>query len=184
MWIMDSIAGNGAEENPLLWSRRSVLRMLVIAGVLPPVLGSQSGLAPAAATELTTTGGAYADALRRLDKPDLAFAQVAQLVGQNHRMTFFQATWNGGASIVRDLEVKHDGGWLPVTDPAHRFDEQWLVLEGTLPAGSAPELYGPLTPSWLGFTSFQVLGPQAIELTTSTDDFDLVVRWRLEGANP
>lgn len=29
-----------------------------------------------------------------------------------------------------------------------------------------------------------MLGPQAIELTTSTDDVDLVVRWRLEGAQP
>ncbi|MEU4017313.1 hypothetical protein AB0E56_18810 [Microbacterium sp. NPDC028030] len=58
------------------------------------------------------------------------------------------------------------------------------MLEGTLPTGSAPELYGPLSPSWLGFTSYQLLGPQAIELTTSTDDFDLVVRWRLDGANP
>jgi len=181
---MDSIAGNGAEHNPLLWSRRSVLRMLVIAGVLPPVLGSPYGSAPAAATELTTSGGVYADALRRLDKPNLAFTQVAQLVGDDHRMTFFQATWDGGATIVRDLEVKRNGGWLAITDPAHRFDEQWLVLEGTLPSGSAPELYGPLTPSWLGFTSFQVLGPQAIELTTSTDDVDLVVRWRLEGAHP
>lgn len=161
-----------------------MLRMLVIAGVLPPVLGSHANGGSAAATEVTTVGGAYADALRRLDKPNLAFDRIAQLVGQNHRMTFFQATWDGGATIVRDLEVAHNGGWLPVTDPAHRFDEQWLVLEGSLPAGSAPELYGPLTPSWLGFTSFQVLGPQAIELTTSTDDIELVVRWRLEGAAP
>ncbi|MGV2903006.1 hypothetical protein ACNPM4_15150, partial [Microbacterium sp. AGC62] len=97
---MDSMPGDGAEDNPLLWSRRSVLRALVIAGVLPPVLGSSYGAAPAAATELTTTGGAYADALRRLDKPNLAFTQVAQLVGQNHRMTFSQATWDGGATIV------------------------------------------------------------------------------------
>lgn len=114
-----------------------MLRMLVIAGVLPPVLGSSSGSAPAAATELTTPGGVYADALRRLEKPNLAFSQVAQLVGQNHRMTFLQATWDGGATIVRDLEIKHNGGWLSITDPAHRFDEQWLVLEGALPTGSA-----------------------------------------------
>ena len=161
-----------------------MLRMLVIAGVLPPVLGAQTAGGSAAATELPTATGAYADALRRLDKPNLAMTQVAQLVGTNHRMTFFQATWDGGATIVRDLEVAHDGGWLAVTDAAHRFDEQWVVLKGSLPSGSAPELYGPLAPSWLGFTSFQVLGPQAIELRTSTDDVELVVRWRLEGDNP
>ncbi|WP_407360271.1 hypothetical protein [Microbacterium sp. LBN7] len=181
---MNSISDAGADDDSLLWSRRTVLRMLVIAGVLPPVIGAHPGIASAAATEITTVGGAYPDALRRLDKPNLAFAQVAQLEGENHRMTFFQATWDGGATIVRDLEVRHDGGWLPLTDPEHRFDEQWVVFEGTLPSGSAPELYGPLAPSWLGFTSFQVLGPQAIELSTSTDDVDLVVRWRLEGANP
>ncbi|MEU4017314.1 hypothetical protein AB0E56_18815, partial [Microbacterium sp. NPDC028030] len=100
MWIMDSIVGNDAEDNPALWSRRSVLRMLVIAGVLPPVLGSQTGTAAAAATQLTTTGGGYADALRRLDKPNLVFTQIAQLVGQSHRMTFFQASWDGGGTIV------------------------------------------------------------------------------------
>ena len=181
---MDSISSAGADDDSLLWSRRTVLRMLVIAGVLPPVLGAHPGIASAAATQVTTAGGAYPDALRRLDKPNLAFSQVAQLEGENHGMTFFQARWEGGATIVRDLEVSHDGGWLALTDPEHRFDEQWVVFAGTLPSGSAPELYGPLTPSWLGFTSFQVLGPQAIELSTSTDDVDLVVRWRLEGANP
>ena len=173
----------GAGGDPLLWSRRSVLRMLVIAGVLPPVLGSQPGMA-AATTGGSTVSGSYADALRRLDKPNLSLTQIAQLVGQNHRMTFHRAQWDGGETIVRDLEVAHDGGWLLLTDPAHRFDEQWVVLTGTLPSGSAPELYGPLVPSWLGFTSYQVLSSQAIELRTSTDDVDLVVRWRLEGANP
>ncbi|QNA93105.1 hypothetical protein [Microbacterium sp. Se63.02b] len=52
---MDSIAGDEAQDNPALWSRRSVLRMLVIAGVLPPVLGSQTGNASAAVAQLTTT---------------------------------------------------------------------------------------------------------------------------------
>ncbi|MEV4667969.1 NEW3 domain-containing protein [Microbacterium sp. LWO12-1.2] len=180
---MDSKMNAEPDDGSLLWSRRSVLRMLVIAGVLPPVVGAPLGAAaPASAT--TTTPGAYPDALRRLAKPNLALSQIAQLVGQNHRMTFYRAQWDGGETIVRDLEVAHDGGWLLLTDPAHRFDEQWIVFEGTLPAGSAPELYGPLQPSWLGFTSHQVLGTQAIELRTSTDDIDLVVRWRLEGANP
>ncbi|WP_341974119.1 hypothetical protein [Microbacterium sp. LWO13-1.2] len=181
---MDSISNAEANDGPLLWSRRSVLRMLVIAGVLPPVLGTQAEMAAASPSQLTGASGSYPDALRRLDMPNLSFAQVAQLIGPNHRMTFFQASWDGGETIVRDLEVAHDGGWLAVTDPAHRFDEQWVVLKGTLPSGSAPELYGPLSPSWLGFTSFQLLGSQAIELSTSIDDVDLVVRWRLEGENP
>ena len=116
-----------------------MLRMLVIAGVLPPVLGAQTAGGSAAATELPTAIGAYADALRRLDKPNLAVTQVAQLVGTNHRMTFFQATWDGGATIVRELEIMHEGGWLAVTDPAHRFDEQWVVLKGAGAYGSAPE---------------------------------------------
>ncbi|WP_146114241.1 hypothetical protein [Microbacterium sp. MYb72] len=185
---MDSISNTGAGDDATLWSRRAVLRMLVIAGVLPPVLGGSPSSASASmmgvGATVTGTGGAFPDALRRLTKPNLALTQVAQLVGQNHRMTFHHATWDGGETIVRDLEVKRNGAWLPITDQAHRFDEQWVVLTGTLPSGSAPELYGPLATSWLGFTSYQVLGPQAIELRTSTDDVDLVVRWRLEGDNP
>lgn len=160
-----------------------MLRMLVIAGVLPPVLGDSFGATLAASAD-TAPVGSHPDALRRLPKPNLAFTQVAQLVGQNHRMTFFRAQWDGGETIVRDLEVAHNGGWLLLTDPAHRFDEQWIVFEGTLPSGSAPELYGPLQPSWLGFTAHQVLGSQAIELRTSTADVELTVRWRLEGENP
>ncbi|MFK4851599.1 hypothetical protein ACI3KT_08195 [Microbacterium sp. ZW T6_19] len=183
---MDSTPNSEEEDRPLQWSRRSVLRMLVIAGVLPPVLGGYDSAASASIMpmEPTTSSGAYPDALRRLSMPNLSVSQIAQLTGSGHRMTFFRATWDGGETIVRDLEVAHGGGWLPVTDTAHRFDEQWVVLAGTLPSGSAPELYGPLTPSWLGFTSYQVLGPQAIELRTSTDDVELVVRWRLEGAHP
>ena len=180
---MDSMENAGADDGSLLWSRRSVLRMLVIAGVLPPVIGSPLAASSPASAD-TTVVGSYPDALRRLAKPNLALTQVAQLVGQNHRMTFSRAQWDGGETIVRDLEVKRNGAWLLLTDPAHRFDEQWIVFEGTLPSGSAPELYGPLQPSWLGFTSFQVLSAQAIELRTSTDDVDLVVRWRLEGDNP
>jgi len=118
---MDSISGDGAEDNSLLWSRRSVLRMLVIAGVLPPVLGSHANGGSAAATEVTTVGGAYADALRRLDKPNLAFDQIAQLVGQNHRMTFFQATWDGVAAFVDPARHDHVRRLLTIQEQEARW---------------------------------------------------------------
>ncbi len=180
--IMDSASNPEAKDDSGQWSRRSALRLLLIAGVLPPVIGALPGVA--AAEPPSTANGSHADALRRLDKPNLTLTRVARLVGRDHRMTFFRATWDGGETIVRDLEIKRRGGWLSLTDPEHRFDEQWVVLAGTLPSGSAPELYGPLQPTWLGFTSFQLLGSRAIELRTSTDDVELVVRWRLEGDLP
>ena len=181
--VSPAIDDPGARDASGQWSRRSALRLLLVAGVLPAVLGGHPESA-AADPGFSSTTGAYADALRRLDKPNLELTCVARLVGSNHRMTFFQATWDGGETIVRDLEIKQDGRWLSLTDPDHRFDEQWVVLAGTLPSGSAPELYGPLRPSWLGFTSYRRLGAQAIELRTSTDDVELVVNWRLDGDHP
>ncbi|MFE6964877.1 hypothetical protein ACFVAJ_07175 [Agromyces sp. NPDC057679] len=175
--------GSRVHDDSGLWSRRSALRLLLVAGVLPAVFGDHPEAA-AADPGFSSTNGAYADALRRLDKPNLSLTRIACLTGPRHRMTFFQAKWDGGETVVRDLEIKHDGRWLSLTDPEHRFDEQWVVLAGTLPSGSAPELYGPLQPSWLGFTSFRILGPKAIELRTSTDDVELVVNWRLDGDQP
>ncbi|WIY81713.1 NEW3 domain-containing protein [Propionimicrobium sp. PCR01-08-3] len=164
--------------------RRTMLQSLLVAGVLPPIASAAIGAdIPASAAPETSAGG-YPDALRRLDKPNLQLKQIAQLTGPNHRMTFYQATWDGGATVVRDLEVAYNGGWLLLTDPEHRFDEQWAVFTGTLPSGSAPELYGPLAVSWLGFTSYRKIGKKAIELITGTDDVGLTVRWQLEGDNP
>ncbi|KRC61624.1 hypothetical protein ASE14_12340 [Agromyces sp. Root81] len=180
---MDSTQKPETNDGSALWSRRSALQLLLAAGVLPAVLGANPEAA-AADPGFSGVNGAYADALRRLDKPNLSLTCVARLVGRNHRMTFFQARWDGGETIVRDLEIKHDGGWLSLTDPERRFDEQWVVLAGTLPSGSAPELYGPLQPAWLGFTSYRRLSGQVIELRTSTDDVELVVNWRLDGDHP
>lgn len=179
----DASPADAPPAAPGQWSRRSALQLLLAAGVLPAVFGGHPEAA-AADPGFSGTSGAYADALRRLDKPNLSLTRVARLVGRNHRMTFHQARWDGGETIVRDLEIKHDGQWLSVTSPDHRFDEQWVVLAGTLPDGSAPELYGPLQPSWLGFTSYRRLSGQVIELRTSTDDVELVVRWRLDGDQP
>lgn len=180
---MDSAKSPETNDASRGWTRRSALQLLLAAGVLPAVLGGHPETA-AADPGFSRRSGAYADALRRLDKPNLSLNCVARLVGPNHRMSFFRARWDGGETIVRDLEIKVDGGWVLLTDPAHRFDEQWVVLAGTLPSGSAPELYGPLQPSWLGFTSFRRLSSQVIELRTSTDDVELVVRWRLDGDQP
>ncbi|MBE1613243.1 NEW3 domain-containing protein [Actinopolymorpha pittospori] len=169
-------------------SRRAAIGLLLSAAVLPPVVGAR----PAAArAEPLPRGGASAastarlpDALRRIDKPNLRLRQVARLTGSRHRVTFHEAEWDGGRTYVRDLEVRtSDGTWLAVTDPDHRFDEQWVVFTGAFPGGPF-YYYGPMEPHWIAFDSLTQVGTRTVELRAGDDAFDLVLRWTLDGDNP
>ncbi|PZF85742.1 golvesin C-terminal-like domain-containing protein [Jiangella anatolica] len=163
-------------------SRRAVMGMLVGAAVLPPVLGAFGR--PAHAAPAGAASATLADALRRTEKPNLAFRQVAQLSNDHYRVTFHEATWDGGRSYVRDLELRTDSGWVAVTDPERRFDEQWVVLTGT-ERPSPRYYYSSATPHWVAFDGFRQLGPRTVELT-STDPgvYDLTVRWSLGREHP
>lgn len=169
-------------------SRRAAIGLLLSAAVLPPVVGARPASARA---EPLPLGGASAastaplpDALRRIDKPNLRLRQVARLTGSRHRVTFHEAVWDGGRTYVRDLEVKAPHGtWLAVTDPDHRFDEQWVVFTGDFPGGPL-YYYGPMDPHWIAFDSLTQVGDRTVELRAGDAAFNLVVRWTLDGDNP
>ncbi|WP_043347607.1 NEW3 domain-containing protein [Beutenbergia cavernae] len=164
-------------------SRRSVVAMLVGSAVLPPVLGAAPASAAPSGPE-PSADGPPADALRRLEKPDLAFREAATITGPRHRVTFHEATWTGGRTYVRDLEVRTDAGWLPVTSVEGRFDEQWVVLTSEEPA-DAFFYYSSAQPRWVAFDSLHQLDDRTVELRGAHEgEFDLVVRWDLSSGRP
>ncbi|WP_053203181.1 NEW3 domain-containing protein [Jiangella muralis] len=179
---MHEVPRAAACPNPSL-SRRTAIRLLVGAAVLPPVVNA-FGIRTASATTAAADGQApLPDALRRLPMPNLATEPAATITGDRHRVTFHRATWDGGHTFVRELEVRTPGGWLRVTDPAARFDEQWIVLTGD--EGNPTDYYTSMTPNWVAFDSLAQIDAHTVELrSTPPDGYDLTVRWSLAGANP
>ncbi|SEF18239.1 NEW3 domain-containing protein [Jiangella alba] len=165
-------------------SRRTAIRLLVGAAVLPPVVNA-FGLSVASATTPAADGQPpLPDALRRLPMPNLATEPAATITGDRHRVTFHRANWDGGHTFVREVEVRTPGGdWLRVTDPAARFDEQWMVLTGD--DGNPTDYYTSMTPNWVAFDSLAQIDARTVELrSTPPGGYDLTVRWSLAGANP
>lgn len=160
-------------------TRRSMIGMMIATGVLPQILGGDAQ--PALAARGEDPAFIAPDALRRLDKPDLAFEQVAQLTGARHRVTFFTATWTGGAAIVRDLEVWDGASWVAVSGASERFDEQWVVLSSA-DAASPDYYYAAAEPHWVALQTVSQLSATTVELTaTDGVDYSLVVRWVIDG---
>ena len=91
-------------------TRRTAIRLLLGSAVLPPVIGAL-GIPVAAATTPAAAGQPpLPDALRRLPLTDLAVEQVATIASDRHRVTFHRATWAGGHTYVRDLEIRTPAG--------------------------------------------------------------------------
>ncbi|MDF1478145.1 NEW3 domain-containing protein [Leifsonia sp. H3M29-4] len=156
-----------------------MIGLMLATGVLPQVLGAYDQ--PAVAALRDTDPFVPSDALRRLEKPDLDFQQVAQLTGAHHRVTFYSATWDGGAAHVRDLEVWNGAAWVTVSGVDARFDEQWVVLTST-DAASADYYYAAADPHWVALQTISQLSSTTVELTaTDGADYSLVVRWVIDG---
>lgn len=154
-----------------------MIGIMLATGVLPQVLG------PHGAANAATSVDPFlpADALRRLAKPDLAFTQVAQLTGGRHRVTFHEATWDGGSAYVRDLEVWTGSAWLVVSGEAARFDEQWVVLTSA-DAPSTDYYYASAQPRWVALQTFTQLNSTTVELSSDDGtDYALTVRWIVDG---
>ncbi len=160
----------------IIFSRRRGLQLLLAAGVLPPVIGA---IRPAHATPAADPAGPLPDALRRLPKPDLVINQAAQISNDRIRVTFHIATWTGGRTVVRTIELRSGGIWQDVIGLDQAFDEQWVVHPG-------PRFGHPAAaPVWVGFDTVELVGERTVELTSSvTDQFDLTVRWVLDSDFP
>ena len=169
-------------------SRRGMIGLLVGSAVLPLILEPDKAASGATASVAqgrpATESTVLSDALRRLEKPDLTVTEVAKITGSNHRVTFHEATWSGGRTYVRDIEVKTDSGWVAATDPDHRFDEQWIVFTSDM-AADPSFYYSTSQPQWIAFTSIRKLSSQVVELRAAREgEFELVVRWDLSGCQP
>ncbi|TDC48140.1 hypothetical protein E1212_22140 [Jiangella ureilytica] len=164
-------------------SRRTAIRLLLGAAVLPPVMNA-FGLPVAAATTPAADGQPpLPDALRRLPMPNLTVEPVATMTGDRHRVTFLRAEWDGGHTFVRDLEVRTGDDWLRVTASDARFDEQWIVLTGG--DGNPTDYYTSMTPNWVAFDSFAQVDAHTVELrSTPPGGYDLTVRWTLTRTGP
>ena len=78
---------------PANLSRRSVIGMLVGSAVLPAIeLGTAQ---PAAATQTVVPTPLDNVPLRALPKPALRYQRLTSIAGRKHRVTFWQATWDG-----------------------------------------------------------------------------------------
>lgn len=158
-------------------SRRRAIGLLLGSAVLPPVLGR---LPQAVATPATTPPSATSDALRRLAKPNLAFTKLTEICNAAYRVVFWLASWDGGQTVVRDLEIRGaDNRWVAATATDRRFDEQWTVHR----------IGGPGHPRevrhWLGFTTCTKMSRSVVELRGNDPAAgELVVRWVLDGTHP
>ncbi|MBZ2196765.1 golvesin C-terminal-like domain-containing protein [Occultella gossypii] len=164
-----------APGTPRGMSRRQAIGLLLGAAVLPTAIGVQ----PAAAAPTRRRSTTLADPLRRLETPNLHIRRLARLESDRYRMTFSQARWRGGATIVRDLEVRRDGAWIAATDPDRRLDEQWVVYQHGTPG------HPRSTPHWVGFGELRRSGANSVELRAGDPTvFELVVQWTLDGDHP
>ncbi|WP_420114975.1 NEW3 domain-containing protein [Pseudactinotalea sp.] len=111
--------------------------------------------------------------------PGLRYRQLCRLGNDRYRMTFSQARWRGGETIVRDLQVRRDGLWVDATDQQARLDEQWVVYRHGGPGHPRSE------PIWVAFDQVQQIGSNTVELRAGDPEvFELVVRWTLDGDHP
>lgn len=164
-------------STPKGMSRRQAVGLLLGSAVLPAVLGA----APASASvrPIRRRASTVDDALRRLDMPNLRYRKLFHISNDGYRMTFSQARWRGGRTIVRDLQVRRDGLWIDATDEQARLEEQWVVYRHGGPGHPRSE------PIWVAFDHVQQIGSNTVELRAGDPEvFELVVRWTLDGDHP
>lgn len=177
---------------PFTLSRRSAIKLLVGAGVLPtlgPILYQETAAAdpspPGGPGGQSSTSGQLplSEPLRTLPKPGLVIEPIATITGRSHRLAFSRATWEGGHGFVRDLFTKVNGAWVEVTDPAQRFDEQWLVLTGE--SGNPSDYYQSMSPAWVTFDELRKLNRSTVELKSRPPGgTELTVRWSVQRGFP
>ncbi|GAA5185283.1 hypothetical protein GCM10023322_28810 [Rugosimonospora acidiphila] len=164
-------------------SRRSLLQ-LAGAGTVAATAAAGLGASPAAAAP--ATGVPLPQPLSALDKPNLSVATVpsATIESTNYRVSFYQATWDGGLTYLRELWRRARGGWQQITAPDHLFDEQWVILTGTQPAFPG-DYYTSSTPQWVAFESLHQVDAHTVTLeAVTTEAYAFTVQWSLGGEHP
>ncbi|MGO4270648.1 hypothetical protein AB4Z22_12490, partial [Paenibacillus sp. TAF58] len=89
--------------------------------------------------------------LRSRTLANLSYTEKGSIENANYKATFYEAAWDGGKSIVRDLFYKDTdmGNWVPINNVTERLEEQWVLLDGN--AGSRANYYDTMNKRWITF---------------------------------
>ncbi|MFE5323767.1 hypothetical protein ACFQ88_34320 [Paenibacillus sp. NPDC056579] len=124
--------------------------------------------------------------LRSRTLTNLAYEEKGSIQNESYKATFYEASWDGGKAIVRDLFYKDQdtGSWVAVNTEAERLEEQWVLLDGN--AGSRSDYYSTMNKRWITFDGIEFPDGQTATLTDSlhASDYDLQVKWSLAGDRP
>jgi hypothetical protein len=124
--------------------------------------------------------------LRSRTLTNLTYTDKGSIENGSYKATFYEAAWDGGKAIVRDLFYKDaaTGSWVPTNTVPERLEEQWVILDGD--AGQRTNYYDTMNKSWVAFDSIQFPDGQTAILTDSshTSDYDFQVTWSLAQSKP
>ncbi|WP_158289343.1 cadherin-like beta sandwich domain-containing protein [Paenibacillus flagellatus] len=115
---------------------------------------------------------------------NLQYAEKGTIANDDYKATFYEATWDGGRTIVKDLYHKENGVWVPMNAESERLEEQWVLLEGE--SGDRTNYYDTMTPEWVLFNGFAKTDDRTVVLTDSRhpDRYGFSVVWSLAGERP
>jgi len=124
--------------------------------------------------------------LRSRTLTNLAYTEKGSIQNGDYRATFYEATWDGGRAIVRDLFYKdaETGAWVAANSPAERLEEQWVLLDGN--SGSRSDYYSTMNKNWIEFETIEFIDGRTAVLTDTSrpGDYDLQVVWSLASRRP
>jgi hypothetical protein len=114
----------------------------------------------------------------------LHFTEKGTIANDDYKVTFYEAAWDGGSTVVRDVYHKENGVWTLLNSEAERLEEQWVILDGD--NGDRVNYYDSMHAEWVLFDGFARLDDQTAVLTDSRfpDRYDFAVTWSLAGERP
>lgn len=125
-------------------------------------------------------------ALRSRTLANLSYTEKGSIENANYKATFYEAAWDGGKSIVRDMFYKNTdtGNWMPINNVSERLEEQWVLLDGN--AGSRTNYYDTMNKRWITFDGIHFPDSHTAVLTDSMhgSDYDFEVNWSMAGDKP
>lgn len=122
--------------------------------------------------------------VRSRELPNLLYTEKGSIQNNGYKVTFFEAAWDGGSTIVRDISRLVNGVWSAVYDENERLDEQWVLLNGS--SGDRANYYDTMPYDWITFDGIELLDDKTVILTDSShpDRYDFQVTWSLAAERP
>ncbi|CAG7657587.1 Ig-like domain-containing protein [Paenibacillus allorhizosphaerae] len=122
--------------------------------------------------------------LRSRTLPNLRYTEKGAIQNDRYKAVFYEAVWDGGKTIVRDLFFNDHGSWVPAHSSAERLEEQWVVFDGD--AGKRTNYYETMNYRWITFDRVDFPDSQTAVLTDSShvSDYDFRVSWSMAGSRP